>query len=293
MLTPQQEKLKKLQDLFKMATDSLTREEFVSAFKEVVAFVKKIESKNEAFLQDLKLLQQRVITELKSENETTFAKIKNRILEQISEVFLRNKMNEKMALMLSKHAQMLSEMEVQKKEMDKKMVLLDKKMSEVHSGKDADEEIIVGKVRSQIVVPTIEEIEQDLPKLKEPIRDALELFTNEDEKLKMSAVGHLQEELKKLREEIKAVPRGRVGGMRRIPIIKRINLTSQVDGQTRSFTLPRDTVDVLGIFGTQFPVNFDTADWSLSGNTLTLAAGITTPAANQTLFAIIETLFYG
>ena len=81
-------------------------------------------------------------------------------------------------------------------------------------------------------------------------------------------------------------------GMRRIPIVKRVNLTSQVDGSTRAFSLPRDTVEVLGVWSTQFPITFDTADWTFAGNTLTLATGITTPASGQTLFCLVETLFY-
>lgn len=92
-------------------------------------------------------------------------------------------------------------------------------------------------------------------------------------------------------DEIRNLPRGRTG-MRRVPIMRSISLTSQVDGNTRSFTLPLDTVNVLGVWSTQFPMTFDPADWTLSGHTITLATPISTPQAGQTLVAIVETLFY-
>lgn len=101
-------------------------------------------------------------------------------------------------------------------------------------------------------------------------------------------------ELAKLKEDIEALkrlPRGRMG-MRKVPIVRSHRLTGDVDGSTRSFNLPKDTVRVLGLWGTQFPVTFDENDWSLSGNTLTLADQIATPQGGQTLIAIIETLFY-
>ena len=100
---------------------------------------------------------------------------------------------------------------------------------------------------------------------------------------------NLDKRFDELRQEIARIPRR---GTRKIPVVKRVNLTSQVNGSTRSFSLPQDTVEVLGVFGTQFPITFDNTDWTLSGHTLTLASGITTPAAGQTLFALVEVLFY-
>lgn len=103
----------------------------------------------------------------------------------------------------------------------------------------------------------------------------------------------LQEVEKQVSERISKIPKstGKFG-MRKIPIVKRVNLTSQCNGATKSFKLPKDTVAVLGVFGTQFPITFDEADFTLTGNTLTLADGITAPASGQTLYVLVETLFY-
>jgi hypothetical protein len=98
--------------------------------------------------------------------------------------------------------------------------------------------------------------------------------------------------LEKRVEDLATRRTGGITGMRKVPIIKRVNLTEQIDGNTRAFKLPKDTVAIVGVFGTQFPITFDEADWEFVGNTLTLASGITTPESGQTLFVIVETLFY-
>lgn len=88
------------------------------------------------------------------------------------------------------------------------------------------------------------------------------------------------------------IPQKSISGMRKIPIIKRVNLTDQVDGATKTFYLPKDTVAVLGVWGTQFPITFDDADFNLVGNTLVLTSEVSAPASGQTLMALVETLFY-
>jgi len=122
----------------------------------------------------------------------------------------------------------------------------------------------------------------------EEIRNSLELLQG-DERLSSDAIKGLSEMEKRLKANIDAIPRPII---RKTQVVKRIRLTDQVDGVTRDFVLPKDTVDVLGLWGTSFPITFDTADWTLSGNQLSLAAGITTPASGQTLMALVEVLFY-
>ena len=100
----------------------------------------------------------------------------------------------------------------------------------------------------------------------------------------------LTQKIADMEENIKKIPRGKLG-MRKIPIIRAINLTDQVDCAATTFTLPRDTVRVLGLFSTQFPITFDAAnDFSLAGNTLTV--NTPTVQSGQTLWALCEHLFY-
>ena len=82
-------------------------------------------------------------------------------------------------------------------------------------------------------------------------------------------------------------------GRAKIQITKRENLSSQLDGVTKTFNLPMDTVEVIAVFGSQFPINFNPGtDWTFAGRTLTLTDQVAAPEANQTLYALIEVLFY-
>ena len=109
-------------------------------------------------------------------------------------------------------------------------------------GKDVDEQKIIEDIRAQIKVPTIEEIEGDLPKLSAPIRDALELLTG-DEKLGIDAVLGLKE----LLEELKNRPVRVVSGGARKIRGEKFSFTG--DGSTTSWTLPKEpAMDGLGIW---------------------------------------------
>jgi len=154
---------------------------------------------------------------------------------------------------------------------------------EVKDGKNADPKAV------------LELVEQKIPELAEKIRDGLELLSG-DERLNASAIKGLADELQKLNDSVDELRRRPMGhmGMRKVPIIKRYNLSSQVNGSLKAFTLPMDTVEVLGVFGSQFPLNFNPGtDWTFSGRTLTLADAVSAPAQGETLYVIIETLFYG
>lgn len=129
------------------------------------------------------------------------------------------------------------------------------------------------------------------PDTPEQVRDKLESL-NGDDRLDKSAIKGLDDELEKLVGQIKSKKGGR--GMRKVPIVRTVDLTADVDGSTTEFTLPMDTVKVLGVWGTQFPVSFrENVDWKFSGRTLTLQTSeVDIPQSGQTLFALIETLFY-
>jgi len=101
----------------------------------------------------------------------------------------------------------------------------------------------------------------------------------------------LKKELKDYADsKISNIPRGSMG-MRKVPIVRSVNLTSFVDGVTSTFTLPKDTIKVLGVWSTQFPVTFDADnDFSFNGRTLTINGDVI--QSGQTLWVLIETMFY-
>ena len=123
------------------------------------------------------------------------------------------------------------------------------------------------------------------------IKDGLEFLQGEN-RLDKSAIKGLQEEFAKLREAMMGIASSRLG-MRKVPIVRRVRLTNQVDGQTRTFNLGgRDITAVYGIWGSQFPFTGDDTDYTLSGIELTLGNEMPTPERGQTLFALVEALFY-
>ena len=65
------------------------------------------------------------------------------------------------------------------------------------------------------------------------------------------------------------------------------DLTDQCNGILKEFTVPSNK-QILGVFGTQFPVNYrPVVDWTGSGtSTLTLTAEVGAPQTGQTLYII-------
>lgn len=97
-----------------------------------------------------------------------------------------------------------------------------------------------------------------------------------------------EEALKKIQQ--RAAHSGRA---RRIPIMRAVNLTSDVDGQRRTFTLPRDTTQIFFGISSQFPFALHVTDLTLSGNEVTLHDTVPTIESGQTLVIFVEVLFHG
>lgn len=126
----------------------------------------------------------------------------------------------------------------------------------------------------EIEVPEIEEIEKDLPKLGIPIRDGLELITEESEKLKIEAIGYLRKELDELKKRIDTMPRGSYGGgfsvgAMNIHFIDSETPTGTVNGVNTDFTttnIPSPTSSLkVFVNGQRMKL---TEDYTFSGNTI-------------------------
>jgi hypothetical protein len=85
------------------------------------------------------------------------------------------------------------------------------------------------------LLPKIEDIEKDLPKLGTSIRDSLELIDEEEEKLDIKAIKNLRKELDDLAKKVSQA--GISGGVVGRDIIKDIDLSSQLDGVTKTFNI--------------------------------------------------------
>lgn len=126
------------------------------------------------------------------------------------------------------------------------------------------------------------------PDLPEQVADKLNSL---EQVVEQNVIIGLVDEIKKLREEISRKP---MTGMRKITSVRSVDLSASVDGSATTFTLPQDTLKVLGVWSSQFPVTFrDGTDWTFAGRTLTLVTTqIGVPQTGQTLWALVETAFY-
>lgn len=246
------DKLKKLESLIKLVDESITREEFVRAFEAVIKQILAIE----------KSLIQKIDTKIALPIEE-FKFIKNELKKVQSQSVQDKKDSQKEFLKI--RGELVS-------------IVRDVEQRVLKSAKNA----------SDLTSDEFKSIKDTITQVDKKITNSSDFVRSEN----LKEIKNLQEEIKKLRTEIVNTPRGRGGGSRKTIYIKRIDLTSQCNGVLKSFAVPKDTISVIGVFGTQFPITFDTADFTLLGNTLTLTSEVSAPETGQTLFALVETLFY-
>lgn len=241
-----------------MDEDTLTKEEFIKQFENVVNFIKKIEQKN--------------ILEIESMKKT---------LDELSEM-VKNDANLEVSE-LKKQVNDLVTKQVDKlyKEYEKKEQEMDYKMSEIRDGKDADDQAIFDKIFNEVQKPILDSVEKDLPKLATAIRDALELLVG-DERLDISAIKGLENYGELVNGSKQAIM---VGGKGRNSV-HIYDLSSQLNGVLKTFTLPSN-FGVIGVWCSSMPNAFrPTIDYTEGNRTITFTSEInaaTTLAAGQTL----------
>ena len=172
-----QEDLQNLQTLLSaLRKDHLGREEFLKEFERVLAFVKQLKNTNKQVISGAYERVNLLALRLKENNEQDIEKAKLEMTGLIEDYLLKveTATNQKM------------------REVDEKV----KELKNGIDGKDADEQAIADKVLREVQSPIIEKIEKNLPKLGEPIRDALELLAG-DQRLDKSAIRGLDELLEK------------------------------------------------------------------------------------------------
>lgn len=273
------EKLKKIQEFIDLTKSSLTHDEFLSAFKEVIDHIKKCEDKLSAQIDQKTEGAEKELAELKNafqsavdkvtleaekislENQGTISNIKKWAMEKVSELFLKSNTNRILTEKLN--------------EVDSKLDQVNDKISEIGSFTLPDTSQIAleaSKLAQEgllSLIPKEEPMEMKLPQLGEPIRDALELLP-EGEKLKIEAIENLREELDKLEDKIKSGQR-----MGSIPTAARlqntcsgwVTPTGTLNGVNKAFTVtgvPLDKTHEVQINGAAY------YDYTVSGSTYTL-----------------------
>lgn len=173
-----QEDLQNLQALLgALRKDHLGREEFLKEFERVLAFVKQLKDTNKQVISDAYERVNLLALRLKENNEQDIQKAKREMTELIEDYLSKAETatNQKM------------------REVDEKV----KELKNDISDKEANEQAIADRVLREVQPPIIEKIEKNLPKLGEPIRDALELLEG-DNRLDKKYIRGLDELLEKI-----------------------------------------------------------------------------------------------
>lgn len=205
------------QQIMDMLEESLTKEEFTQAFETVLKLVSDLKKSNEAEFSSIHKVMTSFADKLKNDTNFDLSDMRRNIMEHRKGELDR---------MLSEHSMKMSE--------------VDEKMKSIRDGKDADEEAMIENIKT-VVIPQIAEevknkVEKDLPQLGFPIRDGLELIKEEKDKLSIEAIKDLRKELDSLRKLTKSNVIG--GGMIGRDFIKDYDLSSQLDGVTKTFNIP-------------------------------------------------------
>ena len=135
------------------------------------------------------------------------------------------------------------------------------------------------------LIPKIEDIEKDLPKLGDKIRDALELLQGED-RLDKSAIKGLEELEKELRDLIGTSTSRHTGIAFVGDRLKVDDFTALTDGSTKSFYLegnPRN-LNTVKVWGSDFPfIMTHGKGFTITGKLLTLADDVDAPLTGAKL----------
>lgn len=276
------DKLSKLQDLIKLVSESLTREEFTTAFKNVLDFVKQIEpsldKKIETKIQDaetrlseINLVYKETIKKIEADSTSSLSHIKKWALQEVGKLFAKSQLENKLREVDTRLAKI------------RDFQLPDASTLALEASKLAQDAL-------KPLIPTLPNLEVELPQLGAPIRDSLELLPD-GEKLKIEAIEKLREELDELKKLIQQknattyVGGGSGSGGR---ICKSYDLSPYLDGVTKVFSLPA-MWRINSVDGSSFPNAFRrTTDWvhDPSASTITFTSEIneaTTLATGQTV----------
>lgn len=245
-LSPKAERFKQIMSYL---NDGLSKDEFLKAFKEVIALIVKSENilieKNKEMMAKLEDRFKQIIDEIASGvfNDSAIKKIISDFEKLIKELNSAQKSNDEnfkktkkelidyciseMGKMVALHKTHMREMEKEKAKMGSShkemMTEMGQKMAEMEE-KMPDKEEMVSEVKK--LIPE--------PKTPTQIRDDLKTLEG-NERLPISAIDDLQEELDKLR---KMKGKGFVGGgITGRDLFKDIDLSASLDGVTKTFNI--------------------------------------------------------
>lgn len=253
------DKIQKLKELMSILNDSVGKEEFSKSFSALIDFVKKVDKDLRAKidiktqeaverLEDTNQIYKKTIQKIEADNESTLSNVKKWALESVGKLFAKSKINEK-----------LSDLDVALDRVSK-LSLPETSVVALEASKMAQEELMP-------LIPKIV-LEEEMPKLGKPIRDALELL-QDDERLDQSAIKGLKEELEDLRKIITNKNTVVMGGGVGKQNVYYHDLSSSLDGVTKTFSMPA-FARILDVKLSSAAVLRPTIDWTSDASALTI-----------------------
>jgi hypothetical protein len=244
--------LEKLETLLKLVNEGLSREEFVTAFENVVSLVLKIEKRNTDAVDKIESTYASLLAAIKGDSAASLDDVKTR-----SKFFL----DDARALLAKAQTDIAARLATVKDGQD------GKNGADGKDGKD-------GKDGS--------------PDAPEDVRDKLETLEG-DARLDISAIKGL-DDYEKLKEAANQPTRTSGGGGSSRNSVEFIDLSGQLNGSRKTFTVPRRRF--IALFGTEFPVIYrPDIDYTGSGTyTLSLTSQVAAPEAGQTLILLYSRL---
>lgn len=247
--------------------DSMTTDDFVKAFEMVIEFVQKTYTVTQDEVEKLQSMFVEAVNELKAANQEYSASTKARMMAYCED---------EMKKIMSSHEKMMQK--------------CDDKLNDIKDGKDADEERVIEEV-----IARLDEREANEPEEPEETpKEVADFLNQEEEIIEQETIIGLVKRLRDLEDAIARkststnIIGGATGGGR---LVKVHDLTSQLDGVTKTFALPAFW-RVLSVHSSSFPNIFrPTTDYTTdaSAMTITFTSEITadaTLATGQTLLVV-------
>ena len=277
-------KLAKLESLFKLATDSLTREEFVGAFKAVLKAVAKseqdlkvkIDNKTSSAIEALNKLEGEfasIIQKTKEESDSSLSTLKKRTLEMINSFFLKSTLNKKLKALIESHAQKV-------KEFDSLNETVREKLETITSGDDGntptDEEL------SSLIKPLMR-TDDELLALITPLIPVIDTPKTETSQEVLDDIAELRIENEKQQKDIKELekrPVGRGGGTSAIGVAQAFKYIAHteapvgaIDGSNTTYTVSKDIWWIAGftLNGEQIA---ELPNFTFTGRTITFSTAL-------------------
>lgn len=242
-----------LKQFMNLMDSSMSKEEFLKNQKEVVAMVVKAMNKLFGDVEHIKTTYENLLKNLEQKYDISLNDLKGKV----DNVFV----GEKIKALEDSHNEKMSLV-------DKKIFEVDSRIAKVKDGYTPikNKDYFDGQPGKDFPIELGRQFDRDIEELKKEI----------DAKL----------------EEVKRTKSDKLG-MKKIVYTQEYDLSSQVDGSIKTFTVPRKATNVISVKCSQFPFIYrKTVDWTLNGNTITLTSEVQAPQAGQTLLATIEMPFY-